>query len=212
MDEVAVLVHGLWLSGAVMGALRRRLETCGYRTLLFSYPTVRCSVIENAARLQDMVSSLQAPAVHFVGHSMGGLVIRRLFHDFPAQRPGRIVTLGTPHRGSYAAAVFYRRRLGRALLGGAARGCLLGGMPPWDGQRALGVIAGTRGIGLGWLIPGLKGPYDGTVRVDETRLPAAADFIDLRVTHLGMLLSPAVAHQVCIFLRDGCFDRSAAAR
>ncbi len=108
-----VLVHGLWMNGMEMCLLRRRLGKAGFATQRFSYPTVRSDIAANAARLQQFLSGLDADTVHFVGHSLGGLLILRLFADFPEQRPGRIVLLGTPYAGSATARNLARRAWGR---------------------------------------------------------------------------------------------------
>lgn len=73
----------------------------------------------------------------------------------------------------------------------------------------IGVIAGRMSVGAGRIVaPELPGPNDGAVRVDETRLPAMRDHIVLNVSHSGMLVSRAVARQVCAFLRDGAFEHA----
>ncbi len=205
-----VLVHGLWMTGLEMALLRRRLRRCGFLPCQFSYPTVRAPVVENAARLHGFLQRVSAPVVHFVGHSLGGLVIRRFFHDHPPRRPGRIVTLGTPHQGSMVARRLARHGWGRRLLGRSIEGGLLGDLPPWSGTRELGVIAGNRNLGVGLLMPGLARPNDGTVAVAETRLPEAADHVVLPASHMGLLISSAVAQLTCVFLRTGRFLRGPA--
>ncbi len=204
-----VLVHGLWMTGLEMALLRRRLRRCGFLPCQFSYPTVRAPVVENAARLHGFLRRVSAPVVHFVGHSLGGLVIRRLFHDHPPRRPGRIVTLGTPHRGSAVARRLARHGWGRRLLGGSFKGGLSGELPPWTGTRELGVIAGDRSLGVGLLfsrlVPALARPNDGTVAVEETRMAGAADHVVLHASHMGLLVSAAAARQTCAFLRTGRF-------
>jgi hypothetical protein len=73
----------------------------------------------------------------------------------------------------------------------------------------IGVIAGRMPVGAGRIVaPDLPAPHDGAVSVDETRLPAMCDHIVLNVSHSGMLVSRAVAHQICAFLRDGAFDKA----
>lgn len=205
--QTVVLLHGLYLSAPSLIPLQRRLGRCGFRALRFSYPSVRGSVKENAARLQHFLEGIDADVVHLVGHSLGGLVIRQWLHDFPGRRPGRVVTLGTPHRGSHVARRIGRLWAGRTLLGRSLAPGLRGDMPPWDGARKLGVIAGTRGVGVGWLVPGLARPNDGTVAVEETRVAAMTDYIELPVTHTCLLFSARTAAQVCTFLSTGRFAR-----
>jgi triacylglycerol esterase/lipase EstA (alpha/beta hydrolase family) len=206
---LVVFVHGLWMTGPDMWWLRRNVSRHGYRVRQFSYPSMRCDVQQNAARLNVFLQQ-QSPEferIHLVGHSLGGLVIRQLLHDFPAQKPGRIVTLGTPHNGSAIAHLFNRHRLGRLLLGKSALCGLLGGMVRWSVTREIGVIAGTKDHGIGRACCGLQQPNDGTVAVAETRLNGANDHIQLPVAHSGMLLSGDVARQVAFFLARGHFNR-----
>lgn len=202
-----MLLHGLYLSAPYLIPLQRRLGGCGFEALRFSYPSVRRSVKENAARLQRFLERVDEDVVHLVGHSLGGLVIRQWLHDFPGQRPGRIVTLGAPHGGSHVARRLGRSRAGRMLLGHSLVHGLDGDMPAWDGARELGVIAGTRAMGVGWLVPGLARPNDGTVAVEEARLTAMTDYIELAVTHTCLLFSGPAAAQVCAFLSTGRFAR-----
>lgn len=201
------MLPGLYLAGPYLIPLQRRLGRCGFEASRFSYPSVRRTVKENAARLQGFVGAIDGDVVHLVGHSLGGLVIRQWLHDYPDQRPGRIVTLGTPHGGSHVARRLSRWPAGRVLLGRSLAHGLLGDLPAWDGALALGVIAGTLGMGMGWLVPGLERPNDGTVAAVETRLEGMTDYIELPVTHTCMLFSRRAGAQVCAFLSTGRFAR-----
>ncbi|HEY0721155.1 MAG TPA: alpha/beta fold hydrolase [Gammaproteobacteria bacterium] len=204
MKGTVVLVHGLWMSGAEMALLRHRLRRCGYRVFQFRYRTVGCSVSENARRLNKFLDRVPGHRLHFVAHSLGGLVVRQLFHDFPRQRPGRIVTLGSPHTGSDTARYLARNgHLRRAF--GKALPPLAGKLPEWHSERELGSIAGTLSIGIAWFIEGLPKPNDGTVATVETHLPGMSDYLELPVTHTGLLFSRRVAQQVCQFIKTGHF-------
>jgi pimeloyl-ACP methyl ester carboxylesterase len=207
MSEAVVLVHGLWMTGVDMALLRHRLRRCGFRTVQFSYPALRNNIHQNAACLNHFIARLNTDVVHLVGHSLGGLVIRQLFHEYPDQRPGRIVTLGTPHKGSLVAQRFNRYALGRMVLGRSRAPGLLGDIPPWAGQRDLGVIAGTLGIGVGRVIHGLPEPNDGTVAASETYLDGMTDHIAVHVSHTALLFSREAAQQTCAFLEQGRFNR-----
>lgn len=206
MKETVVLVHGLWMSGAEMFLLRRRLRSCGYRVCQFRYRTVRHDIAENARCLQNFLARIPGSQVHFVAHSLGGLVVRQLFHDFPDQRPGRIVTLGTPHNGSGTARHLARSNRWRRFLG-ASYTPLSGGVPAWQGERDLGSIAGTLSIGVAWFLKDLPKPNDGTVATCETRLSRMSDYFECPVTHSGLLFSRHVADQVCQFLETGHFTK-----
>lgn len=204
-DATVVFLHGIWMTGLDMAVLRRRVRACGFTTRQFSYPSVRATPRENAAQLQRWLAGVEGGTVHFVAHSLGGLVVRWLQQDFPGQRPGRVVTLGTPHAGSRVARVAGQRPWLRRLLGASLEQGLRGDLPPWDATRELGVIAGTGGVGIGRLVTRLVPPHDGTVEVAETALPGMSDFTTVGATHLGLLYSTAAARQVCAFLADGRF-------
>lgn len=202
--ETVVLVHGLWMPGIDMLLLQKRLQQRGFQVQRFRYPSLRCAPRENAARLAKFTETINAPVLHFVGHSLGGLVIRHLFDSFPQHRPGRIVTLGTPHKPSRTVQLLYRAAL-LPLLGMSVEQGLIGGAPAWHGSHALGSIAGTLPIGIGRLIPGLPKPNDGTIAVAETECPGMTDHVTVTATHTTLLLSTAAAEQTAVFLRDGRF-------
>lgn len=201
--EAVILVHGLWMPGFDMSLLQYRLRKHGYRCYRFNYASLRRRPRENAVRLSEFANRIDTPFLHFVGHSLGGLVIRHLF-DYEQQRPGRVVTLGTPHRPSHTAQMMYRAAL-LPLLGLSIEQGLVGGAPVWSGSHPLGSIAGTLGIGMGRLIPGLPKPNDGTVAVAETECPHMTDHIRLPATHTSLLFSRAVADQTALFLKEGRF-------
>ncbi len=209
-QETVVLVHGLYMGAWAVGLLGYRLaRRHGWRTYRFSYPTARTPLETSIEHLQRAIGELDTGVVHLVGHSLGGLLIRYLFDRYPSQAPGRVVTLGTPHVASHVCMKLAARRWSRWILGRSSPEALLGNAPPWRGSHELGVIAGTLGVGIGRLAPKLPRPNDGTVAVEETRLPNAADWIALPVTHTSMLVSSAVAEQVATFLDQGRFLNAA---
>src|ERR1700735_3039768 len=113
-----VYVHGLWMSGGESLFLRRRLANeFGLQVHPFRYSAALSTMTEITARLQGFVESLGSPKVHFVGHSLGGLVIYRLFERFPKQPPGRAVFMGTPSVASKVAEQASHIRLVASLMG-----------------------------------------------------------------------------------------------
>ena len=95
---------------------------------------------------------------------------------------------------------------GELLLGNSIRQWLNEPRPSVRAP-AVGVIAGTRGLGLGALIGAdLPKPHDGVVAVEETVIPGVTERITVHVGHTEMLFSSEVARQCCAFLRHGRFD------
>ena len=205
MQEVVILIHGLWKTGSDMWRLQQRLEKAGYQCRKFKYQSLKLSPEENARRLHKLVTSIDAPAVHFVCHSLGGVVLLRYFDLHPSLIRGRVVMLGSPVNGSHVAKRLSKHWYSRWLVGRSANEGLLEGGPTWNSWRDIGIIAGTMPVGVGMLSGRLPLPHDGTVCVSETELHGATDFITLPVTHTGLLYSSKVAYQVITFLRAGKF-------
>lgn len=211
-------MHGLWMTGAESVLLRRRLARDGYLLRVFPYSSLGEAVPAVAARCARFAAALGARhgvPVHFVGHSLGGLVVYGMFQQGEPQRCGlplahtRVVFLGTPVRSSRAAQRAGQTRLGRWLMGAAAAAGveLLNPVERrWHFAPPLGVISGARDHGLGRLIVRMLGPNDGTVQVAETVIAGSSDHILLPATHTGLLLAKSVARQVAEFLDTGHFS------
>jgi pimeloyl-ACP methyl ester carboxylesterase len=173
----------------------------------FRYSAVAADMSTITARLADFVRELTEPEVHFVGHSLGGLVIFRFLERFPDQPPGRVVFLGTPSVASRAAEHAGRFAPVAHLMGkSVAEELLQPRERSWTHPRPLGIVAGTQPIGLGQLLAHFDEENDGTVAVSETRMAGATDHIVLPVSHLGMLLSARVAEETGLFLTQGHFS------
>lgn len=206
-----VYVHGLWMSGGESLFLRRRLaHEFGLQVHPFRYSASHSTMEKITARLQSFVESLEAPSVHFVGHSLGGLVIYRFLERFPRQPPGRVVFLGTPCVASRAAEQASQFRLVASLMGQPIAEELLRPQVQerrWTLEdRPLGIIAGTQPIGVGQILAQFEEDSDGTVAVSETCLTGATEHLVLPVSHLGLLVSARVARETGLFLREGRFS------
>ena len=210
MNTVVVYVHGLWLTGIEGSFLRKRLgKDLKAQTRAFSYASVGSSISANARVLGTFLSALNADALHLVGHSLGGLVILKLFESGEGARlpPGRLVFLGSPLNGSRAALNLARVPFGKTLLGRGVEEELLSPRERrWDGQRELGVIAGNLSLGLGRLVGAFGAPSDGTIFVEETRLAGITEHLVMSVSHSGLPFSKSVALKTGAFLRSGKFS------
>ena len=202
-----ILLHGLWVPAAVMAPLAARLGGAGLRCHLFSYYGRARPLQAHAERLARFARDV-GPA-HFVGHSLGGLVILEALQQHADIRAGRVVLLGTPVRGNFAGRRLGQHGWGRWFLGSTRALWSEGRAARWTRPEPLGVLAGTLSVGLGRLFGPLPGANDGVVRLDETEVEGMRERVVLRVGHSALLLSARVAAQVVAFLRDARFAHPA---
>lgn len=204
------------MTGAESLVLRRRMAAEGWDLRIFRYSSLAESmdrVALRCARMAKDIASRTALPVHLVGHSLGGLVIYRMFETGvlePEPFCGdfcRAVFIGTPVRGSAAARALARFGFTRRLLGHVGERDLLRGVPGrWPFKPQLGIISGDGGKGLGQLVAPLKAPHDGTVSVEETLLDGATDCCVLPLNHALMCVSGITAQYVVRFLETGSFS------
>ena len=206
MHEVVVFVHGLYMTGVEFGLLRRRVEAAGFATQRFQYHSLLRSVDENAMLLADHLKSIPTERLHLVGHSLGGMVVLRMFQRGVRLPPGRVVFMGSPVRGSQAAVNLKDRGWGFLLGRSGPEGLTLPHSAEWKEPRELGVIAGTHAFSINPFHPQIPAPHDGMVSVEETRIEGAKDSIELHLAHTTMLFSKELAEQVIMFLKLGKFE------
>jgi len=202
-----ILAPGLWAPGLVMKPLAARLESAGLRCHTFGYRGRARPVEAHAERLARFARAL-GPA-HFVGHSLGGLVVLQALAGEPALEAGHVVLLGTPANGCLAGRRLARHPLGRWFLGESGALWNEGRSCRWERREPLGVLAGTVALGLGRLFGTLPGPNDGVVRVEETTVDGMRERVALPLGHSQMLFSARVAALVASFLKDGRFGAAA---
>jgi pimeloyl-ACP methyl ester carboxylesterase len=206
-----IIVHGLWMTGLELGVLQHRLRTeHGFEPTIFSYPSITGSMAEHVASLYAYVQAHKSERLHFVGHSLGGIVILKMLETYDDIPPGRVVCLASPMQGSCAVDGFARWPFARAALGAAICEEVLSiKQRQWDGRRDVGIIAGSLSIGLGRLFAEFHEPSDGTLLVSETKLDGAKEHIVMPVSHTGIVFSVEVTQQIAKFLKEGAFDATA---
>lgn len=203
--ETIILIHGLWMHGLVLLPHQRWLRAEGFAVRRFSYPSWRGGLADNVRLLSSFVNETPGSVIHLVAHSLGGLVALKMLSQEPDARISRVVLLGTPYAGCHCGITLAAQPVLTALVGRTFKDWFSLPRPALQPAVDIGVIAGTRPIGFGRLIPGLARPNDGVVAVDETRIAAASDSIALNVSHSGMLVSCGCAGQIANFLRTGRF-------
>jgi pimeloyl-ACP methyl ester carboxylesterase len=207
ISDTVILVHGLWMIGAELGLLRRRLaHEHGFDVRVFVYPTLHGDPASICAELAGTVRSAPGARVHLVGHSLGGAFVFRALQQCAGSITGNAVLLAAPLNGSRAARGALRFPVLRPLLGShVVHELAEPSGRAWRGPPALGAIAGSRPVGTGQFFAHFDEPNDGTVAVRETVIPGLADHIVLPHSHIGMLFAGDVAENVAYFLRQGRF-------
>lgn len=206
--ESVVLMHGLGRTRASMALLAERLEWAGYDVTNVDYDSRGGTLAEHADALAAEVSACcaAAPRVHFVGHSLGGLVIRRYLADAAPDSLGRVVLLAPPNQGSEVADWFGEMSLGH-LLGPAGMGLGTGengipaSLPP--PEYDIGIIAGNRSLNpIGSAL--IPGPDDGMVGVARTKIEDVPLIVVPR-SHTFLMNDPFTTEAVIGFLGTGAF-------
>ena len=203
MTREVILAHGLWVPGLVMKPLAARLAAADLRCHTFNYMGRARPIEAHAERLARFARSV-GPA-HYVGHSLGGLVVLHALTADRSLEAGRVVLLGTPARGCLAGRRFARHAFGRWFLGESRRLWGEDRTACWDRSEPLGVVAGTVPLGLGRLFGALPGPNDGVVTLDETAIDGMRERVALPVGHSQLLFSARAAALVGSFLKEGRF-------
>ena len=205
MTRRLLLVHGLHNARWWLWPLAARFRSQGFEPEPFGY----ASVVGGPERaIRSLVERLRdAPVDGVVGHSLGGLIALEALRQAPDAAVSRVVCLGSPLRGSRIARAVAARAWTRPLLGRSAT-LLQAGLASWEGPAALGVVAGDVAQGMGRLFARFDGDSDGTVALEETRLPGIADHCVVHDSHTGLVFSRAAAAQAAHFLRHGRFEHA----
>lgn len=210
--DCVVLLHGIGMQGYVMARLASALRTEGYRVANVSYPSRAMSFEQLAGEyLPDQLLThdiARAPQVHFVTHSLGSLLVRKLIQDQRPSNLGRVVMIGPPNQGSLAAEQARQNELLRTYLGenlerlGTDEKAIVRTLGPADFD--LGIIAGEVPINpiFG---KALAGKNDGAVTVESARLEGMRDFLVVPYSHTVMLWRSEVVAQTLAYLKDGKF-------
>ena len=210
--DCVILLHGLGRTGLSMKRIESDLQRRGYDVVNIGYPSQRLSIRELADDFLPAALARQPPPpgvrVHFVAHSLGGIVLRSHLERHAVTNLGRVVMLAPPNHGSALADALRRIGLLRRFLGPAflQLGTTDQDVPQQLGpvRFELGVIAGDRTLNplFSWLIPG---PDDGKVSVASTRVEGMKDFVILHTSHTWMMWRRPVLDQIAHFLANGRF-------
>ncbi|RXG90974.1 alpha/beta fold hydrolase [Bradyrhizobium zhanjiangense] len=206
-----VLLHGIARTSASLSKLERALQASRFATLNIDYASRKKPIAALADDIHPAIARFaeRSAPLHFVAHSMGGLVARAYIARYRPPRLGGIVMLGTPNGGSEVADLLSGSRLYRAFYGPAGLELTTpatqpGVLPPVD--YPVGVIAGNRFIDPVAGLFVLPKPNDGRVSVQSAMLAGMADHIVVKASHTGLPGHAVAIEQTIAFLREGRFQ------
>ncbi len=202
--EPVIILHGLGRTSSSMKKLGRRVEEAGFDAVMINYPSRKATISALVQAIWPHVPLDER--VHFVGHSLGGIIAKDLMRRVPPAFRGRIVQLGAPNFGSEIAqrAAIFGNIV--APFMGPALGELLPHQGDDDSGLDIGAIAGTAALEAYGVITGIPGENDGKVSVVSACGSAPPDkCLKLPVAHSTMMLDDYAIHATIHFLKTGSF-------
>jgi pimeloyl-ACP methyl ester carboxylesterase len=218
-QDGVVLLHGISRTSRSFRKMQRAIEAAGFLTLNVGYASRHKRLEMLAKDIHPAVSrfadSIEG-STHFVCHSMGGLLARVYLSQQRPVRLGRVAMLGTPNAGSEIADSLKNFIFYRAFFGPAGQQLVTHRdpiteilLPPVN--YPVGIIAGNRSIDPIASTLFLRGPNDGRVTVENTKLEGMADHIVVGASHPWLVRHDVAIDQTIAFLKRGRFsarDRS----
>jgi len=202
--EAVVLLHGMGRSWVSMTLLAFRLKRAGYETHLFGYNPRVETLDELTARLHDVViENVRAPSFHFVGHSLGNIIVRNGFRNGFRPGLGRIVMLAPPNGPAALAGALRQSKVYQWYTGDSgqklADDAFFRSLPVPSVD--FGIIAGDRGHRIAF-----RDANDGVVRVENTKLAGMRDWVLVHHTHTFIMMAKDTYTLCSRFLNTGSFE------
>jgi len=203
--EIVILIHGLWRSLWAMEPMAEYLNQMGYHTINVPYPSFR-KPIEESSRLIHNTINLhdKGTRIHFVTHSLGGIISRKLLAELPQQQTGRVVMLAPPNQGSEIIQWLDQCGPLKHTLGPAGQQLRMGKVdaPPVAEETDTAVIMGRRST-IPFFRTLLDPENDGIVSVESGRIEGMNEFYILDTDHTFIATDPRVMEMTAQFLNDG---------
>jgi len=205
--KAVILVHGLLGNASHLSEMKKDVEKAGYLAVPFTYPSTQLTISEASEYLTQVMDSLKGvEEFNFVGHSLGGLVIRSYLAEHPNEHVKRVVLVGVPNNGAHLADIGEGRWIWEKIGGPAGQQLVtspegfIASLPAPSCEFA--IIAGGRGDEKGYN-PLIPGDDDGTVAVSSTQLKGNMDFAVVREIHKDLPDNEEVRKQILSFLEKG---------
>jgi pimeloyl-ACP methyl ester carboxylesterase len=204
--EKVVLLHGLWRGFHAMSPLARKLKEAGFSTLNIPYPSSRQPIDRLVRHIRGQIERYAGDeTVHFVTHSLGGIIARSMLCESLPWRTGRLVMLAPPNQGSEIVNWASHHKL-VGLLGPAGK-CLgseglPSTLPPLPPGLQAAVIMGRRST-IPLFRRLLEDENDGIVSVEKGRIEGLSGFSVVDADHTFIQSHPETVKRCITFLKCG---------
>ena len=209
--HAVILIHGIVRSSKSFSKMAEALKKEDYTVVSFDYPSTQVEITQSADYLHQLIQSLEGiEKISFVGHSMGGLLVRCYLQEHNDDRIVRMVMLGVPNHGAEMADILRNNMLFKLIFGPAGKQLgidegFIKKLPVPEFE--FGVIAGARGKEAGYN-PLIPGDDDGTVSLASTKLPGASDFATVASLHSFIMNDADAIRYTSEFLKTGKFRKN----
>lgn len=214
-SDCIILLHGMGRSAFSMNKMEKELEKANYIVWNKSYASTKKSIKELAEGHIPLglnyCQDQQADTIHFVTHSLGGILIRSYLQKNTINQLGKIVMLSPPNKGSEVTDLLKDWKLYQWATGpaGQSLGTEATSIPNslTPVKAPIGIITGKRSSDP-WFSPVIPGDDDGKVSVESAKLEEMTDFLVVDAGHTLIMRNSFVIKQIQYFLSQGRFDKS----
>jgi len=212
--DCVVLIHGMGRSSKAMVSMQKALVNDGFVTVNLGYASTKKDIetiaLEDYPLGVEHCLAVGPQYIHFVTHSLGGIVLRKAFSDKKPEKLGRVVMLSPPNQGSKLVDKIKDWWLFRKITGPAGQQLVSGpeGLPAQLGNADfnLGIITGSSHAFFdSWFASIIPGADDGKVSIESAQLEGMDDFLVTGDTHPFIMNSRYVQQETLHFLRHGKF-------
>ena len=213
--EYVFLLHGLGRTSYSMRKLEKNLHGQGYTVINFKYDSTDNTIEDIVKQLEEEIKKKcvkRKRKIHFVTHSLGGILVRYYLKDRKDERIGRVVMIAPPNQGSELADWLKEHTFNLYEWVTGAAGQQLGTdeesipLQMGDVDFELGIIAGDKSLNP-FYSSKIPGPDDGKVSVESTKIEGMKDFLLLHESHSFIMNDKEVIRQVIFFLENGKFNK-----
>lgn len=213
MKQLVILLHGMGRTHFSMRSLEKYFKRQGYEVLNESYDSrttpIEVIAVEHIGKLLGSIESDEYEAIHFVTHSLGGIMLRYYLSHHTIHKLGRIVMIAPPNQGSEVAELYRDKLWYRLATGKPGQQLYMHNNPLLRELKPMptdvGIMIGTKSSDP-WFNHAFAGPHDGKVSVQSARLPEMKDFITVDHGHTFIMNNKKIQQNIKYFLQHGIFD------